>query len=135
MPAASATHYSAATSETTCLHQDGPHAPGPVGKHSADLETGSLHRSARDASARAAPGLQTLVEVQVQGSFSQTKDRPGDRDLDQGDGKGQPILGSREDPRRIAQAGHSRVQANHSEGPEAGPCHQATRTAVGDLSA
>src|SRR6266699_1910776 len=62
-PAASATHYSSATGETTYLYQDGSHAPGASGKHSADLETGSIHRSARDAPAVASPGLQTLLEV------------------------------------------------------------------------
>jgi len=41
-----------------------------------------------DAAARAAPGLQTLLEVQVEGYFPHTKDLPGDRRLDSGDGKG-----------------------------------------------
>src|SRR5215471_14551201 len=67
-----------------------------------------ITRSARDAPAVASPGLQALLEVQVQGSFSQAKTIPGDRDLDQGDGEGQPTLGSRADPRRIAQARPSR---------------------------
>ena len=38
----------------------------------------------------ASSGLQTLLEVQVEGSFSQAKNIPGDRRLDPGDGKGQP---------------------------------------------
>jgi len=33
--------------------------------------------------------LQTLLAAQVEGYFSQTKDLPGDRRLDAGDGKGQ----------------------------------------------
>ena len=42
-----------------------------------------------DAAAVASPGFQTLLEVQVEGYFYQTKDLPGDRRLDSGDGKGQ----------------------------------------------
>jgi len=57
-----------------------------------------------DAPALASPGLQALLEVQVQGGFSQAKNIPGDRDLEQGDGEGQPTLGSRAYPRRMAQA-------------------------------
>ncbi len=45
--------------------------------------------------ALASSRLQTLLEVQVEGSFSQAETIPGDRRLDQGDGKGQPALGSR----------------------------------------
>ena len=47
------------------------------GKNGSDLETGVVHRSARDATAVASPGLQTLLEVQVESSFSHTKDFPG----------------------------------------------------------
>ena len=61
-----------------------------------------------DAAAVASSRLQTLLEVQVAGSFSQAETIPGDGGLDQGDGQGQPTLGSRAHPRRIAQAGHSR---------------------------
>jgi hypothetical protein len=50
-----------------------------------------------DAAALASPGLQTLLEVQVEGYFYQTKDLPGDRRLDSGDGTGQSTLGSRTD--------------------------------------
>jgi hypothetical protein len=56
----------------------------------------------------ASSGLQTLLEVQVAGSFSQAENIPGDRRLDQGDGQGQSTVGSRTHPGRIAQAGHSR---------------------------
>ncbi len=55
--AASTTDYPASTGETTCLYQDRPYAPGIVGKYGADLETGVVHRSARDAAALASPGL------------------------------------------------------------------------------
>jgi hypothetical protein len=55
---------------------------------------GHITRSARVTSAVASSGPQTLVEVQVEGSFSQAKNIPGDRRLDQGDGKGQPTLGA-----------------------------------------
>ena len=40
-----------------------------------------------DAPAVASPGVQARVEVQVQGSFYHTKDIPGDRGPDQGDGE------------------------------------------------
>jgi hypothetical protein len=43
--------------------------------------------------ALASPGFQALVEVQVAGSFSQAKDLPGDRGLDQTDGEGQSAMG------------------------------------------
>jgi len=88
-PLTSTTDHPASTGETTCLYQDGPDAPGPAGKHGADLETSPRHRSARDAAAVASPGLQTLLEVHIEGNFSQTKDLPGDRGLDERDGKGQ----------------------------------------------
>jgi hypothetical protein len=39
--------------------------------------------------------LQALLEVQVEGSFSHAKDLPGDRGLDQADGKRQSPVGSR----------------------------------------
>jgi hypothetical protein len=64
---ASTSDHPAPSDETACLYQDGPHTPGPAGKHSADLETGPLHRSARDTSAVASSGLQTLLEVQAHG--------------------------------------------------------------------
>src|SRR6266699_3501972 len=85
---ASTTDHPASTGETACLYQDRPDAPGPADKNGADLETGVVHRSARDAAAVASPGLQTLLEVQVEGYFYQTKDLPGDHHLDSGDGKG-----------------------------------------------
>ena len=73
-PVASTTDHPAATGETACLYQDGPDAPGPAGKNGADLETSAVHRSARDAAAVASPGLQALLEVQVEGYFCQPKD-------------------------------------------------------------
>ena len=83
-----------------------------------------------DAAALASPGFQALVEIQVEGSFSQAKDIPGDYLLDSGDGKGQSTVGSRADPGRIAQGGHPRLQAHHSEVHESCAHHQATRTDV-----
>ena len=63
-----------------------------IGRH---LETSPPHCSARDAAALASSRLQTLLEVQVEVSFSQAENIPGDRGLDPGDGKGQPTVGSR----------------------------------------
>jgi hypothetical protein len=47
-PVASTPDHPASTGETACLYQDRPDAPGPADKHGADLETGVVHRSARD---------------------------------------------------------------------------------------
>jgi hypothetical protein len=52
-----------------------------------------ITRSARYAPAVASSGISAVLEVQVQGSFYQTKDIPRDRGLDQGDGKGQSTVG------------------------------------------
>ena len=73
-----------------------------------------ITRSARDAPEVASAGISAVLEVQVQGSFYQTKDIPRDRGLDQGDGKGQSTVGSGMDPGRIAQAGPSRLPAARS---------------------
>jgi hypothetical protein len=91
---ASTSDHPASTRETVCLYSDGPHTPGPAGKHSADLETGHRHRSARDASAVASSGLQALLEVQVAGSFSRAKNIQETVVLRKRDGKGQPTVGS-----------------------------------------
>src|SRR5260370_41776829 len=93
------------TGQTPAMHTGRTDAASAAGKDGSAMETSAVHCSARDASAVASPGLQALLEVQVEGSFSQTKDIPGDCSLDQGDGKGQPTLGSRTNPGRIAQAG------------------------------
>src|SRR5216684_5755683 len=71
---ASTTHHPASTGETTCLYQDGPAAPGASGGGGAHLEASAVHRSARDAAAMASPGLQALVEIQVQSHFCHTQD-------------------------------------------------------------
>jgi hypothetical protein len=71
---ASTTGHPAPTGKTAYLFQDGPHAPVPAGKHGAELETGAVHCPARDAAARAAPGLQALVEIQVQSHVCHTQD-------------------------------------------------------------
>ena len=47
-----------------------------------------------DTSALASPGIQVVLEIQVQSSFFQTQDLRGDRGVDQGDGKGQSTVGS-----------------------------------------
>ena len=66
----SATDHAAATGETACLYQNGSHTPGASGQDGSKLETSPPHCSARDAAAVASSRLQTLLEVQVEGSFS-----------------------------------------------------------------
>jgi hypothetical protein len=80
---ASTIDHPASTRETACLYSDGPQTPGPAGKHSADLETGPVIVQEDDASAVASSGLQALLEGQVAGSFSQAKNIPGDRRLEE----------------------------------------------------
>jgi len=92
---ASTSDHPASPGETPCLYQDGPHAPGLAGKNGADLEASAVHCPARDAPALASSRLQTLLEIQVEGSFSQAETIPGGRGLDPGDGQGQPTVGSR----------------------------------------
>jgi hypothetical protein len=65
--------------------------------------------------ALASSGIQTVLEIQVQSGCSQTKDSRRNRDVDQGDGEGQSTLGSGTDPRRVAQAGDSHLQAHDPE--------------------
>jgi len=85
--------------------------------------------------ARAAPGLSTLLEGQVQDSFSHAKDLPGDHGLDQADGQGQPTVGRRADQRRIAHAGHPRLQAHHAEAHASCAHHTTTWTDLEDVPA
>ena len=53
--------------------------------------------------------------------------------IDQGDGKQESALGSRAHPRRVAQAGYSRVQTNHSEIHEARSPPSPRRAEVGNV--
>ncbi len=94
---ASAIDHPAAPGEAACLYQDGSDAPGPAVNNGTNLETSPRHCPARDAAALAPPGLQALLEIQVEGSFSQAKTIPGDYLLDSGDGQEQSTLGSRTD--------------------------------------
>jgi len=80
--------------------------------------------------ALASSGFQALLEIQVEGRFSQAKDLPGNRGLDQADGEGPSPVGSRAHPGRIAQAGHTRRLSDHAEVHERRAHHQATRTEV-----
>src|SRR5215472_9373362 len=48
-----------------------------------------------DAPAMASPRLQTLLEIQVEGTFSHAKDIAGGRELHQANGQRQPTVGSR----------------------------------------
>jgi len=78
----------------------------------------------------ASPGIQALLEVQVQSTFHQTKDLGRDRGFDQGDGEEQSALGSRTYSWRIAQAEYSRLQTHDPEVHETRACRKATRTEV-----
>jgi hypothetical protein len=102
------TDHPASTGETASMHENGSDAPGSSGQDSPELETSPPPCPARDAPTLASSGFQALLEIQVQGSFSQAKDLPGDRRLDSGDGKEQPTVGSRTHPRRTPQVEHSR---------------------------
>ena len=62
-----------------------------------------ITRSARDTPTMASPGIQALLEIQVQRSLCHTKDLPRDYLLDQGDGNQQSTVGSRTHPWRITQ--------------------------------
>jgi len=81
--------------ETTSLHQNGSDAFWASGKDGSDLEAGAFHRSARDAPAVASSGISAGLEVQVQGSFSQTKDIPRDRGLEKARWQGTIDCGER----------------------------------------
>jgi len=45
---ASTSDHPASPGETTCMYQEGPHAPGSAGQNSKYLETCAVHRPARD---------------------------------------------------------------------------------------
>src|SRR5215469_14684825 len=106
---ASATDYTPSTGETACLYQDGPHASGSSCEGGSDLETSPVHNPARDVIAVASPGFAALLEVHIQSDCSQIRDICRDRGLDQGNGQRQPTVGSRADPRRIAQVRDTRL--------------------------
>jgi hypothetical protein len=99
---ASAIDHPAAPGEAACLYQDGSDAPGPAVKNGTNLETSPRHCPARDTPALASPGLQALLEIQNEGSFSRAQDLPTDRGLKQGNGQGKSSVGSRTHPGRIA---------------------------------
>jgi hypothetical protein len=85
--------------------------------------------------ALASSGIQTVLEIQVQSGCSQTKDSRRNRGIDQGDGEGQSTLGSGTDPRRVAQAGDSRLQAHDPEGHAEHSHASLKRAKLGDLPA
>ena len=93
---ASTTDHPPTAGETTCLYQDGSDASGASGqdRQAPGNKPSSLFRKTTRL-ALASSRLHTLVEVQVEVSFSQAENIPGDRGLDPGDGKGQPTVGSR----------------------------------------
>lgn len=93
-PLKTTTDHPQTASETAGQHENGSGAPRPLGKSGSVLEISALHRSARDTAALASPGIQVVLEIQVQSSFFQTHDLRGDRGIDQGDGKGQSTVGS-----------------------------------------
>jgi hypothetical protein len=92
-----------------------------------------ITRSARNAPPLASPGIQALLEIQIQSGFCQTKDLRRDRGFDQGDGEEQSALGSRTYSWRIAQAGSSRQQTHHPEVHETRTHRKATSTEVEHL--
>jgi hypothetical protein len=94
-----------------------------------------ITRSARDAPPLASPGIQALLEIQVQRNLCQTKDLPRDHILNQGDSKQQSTVGSRTSTGRITQAGSSRQQADYSEVHEIRAHCKARRTEVEHLLA
>jgi hypothetical protein len=109
---ASAIDHPAAPGEAACLYQDGSDAPGPAGKNGTNLEASPRHCPARDAPAVAPPGLQALLEIQVEGSFPQAKTIPGDYLLDWGRWQGTiGVFGAERIRAERALAGHSRVPA------------------------
>jgi hypothetical protein len=131
---ASAIDHPAAPGEAACLYQDGSDAPGPAVKNGTNLETSPRHCPARDATAVAPPGLQALLEMPVEGSFSQAKTIPGDYLLDSGDGKGQSA--SSEQNGFVVNAlslGRHVCLPHHSEVHESRAYHQAARTDLGHL--
>jgi hypothetical protein len=103
------------------------------GKSRSDLETSAVHRSTRDAPAVASPGLQALLEIQVQSSFCHTKGSRRDRGLDQGNGKQQSTVGSGTHPWRIAQARAPRQQTHDPEVHETSAHCKATRAELEDF--
>ena len=105
---ASASDHPAAPGEADCLYQDGSDVPGPAGKQGTHLETSLRHCPARGASAVAPSGLQTLLEVQVEGSFSHAKNIPGDHGLEEARWLGIIACGEQSGSGRITQTGHSR---------------------------
>jgi hypothetical protein len=88
-----------------------------------------------DAPAVASPGLSALLEVQVEGYFSSTRDLPGDCGLDPRDGQGQSPVGIRAHSGRIVETGHPRLQEDHSEVYESCASHHVRMTDVEDLPA
>ena len=107
---ASTSDHPASPGETACLYQDGLYTPGPAGKHSADLETGPHHsfRKTTDL-ALASSGLQTRLEGQVEGSFSQAKHIPGNRRLEEARWQGTTaVFGAERIRGERALAGHAR---------------------------
>ena len=135
-PVASAIDHPAAPGVAACLYQDGSDAPGPAVKNGTNLETSPRHCPARDAPAVAPPGLQALLEIQVEGSFSQAKAIPGDYLLDWG--RWQGTIDSGEQNGFVVNAlslGIHVCLPHHSEVHESRAYHQAARTDLGHLPA
>ena len=114
-PLAPTTHHPPSTNQTTDMHENGSTPASTFGKGRSGLETSSLDCSARDASQVVSSGVSPLLEAEVKGEVGTSEGGSRDHCLDQGDGKQQSTLGSGTDPRRIAQAGYSRLQTNHPE--------------------
>ncbi len=128
-----ASHYPPSTHQTTCLCSSGSLAARASRKNGSNMETSAVHCAARDALAVAPSGIQAVLEIQVQSGTSQTEDLPRDRGLNQRNGSGQPTVGSRTDPGRIAQARSSRLQTHDTEIHETGAHCRAARTELENL--
>ena len=97
------------------MHENGSAASRPAGKNGPDLETRTLHRATRNATASASSVLPPFLETEVKGDVNTRKGSRYSCCIDQGVGKEQSTLGSKTDPGRVTETGYPRVQTNDPE--------------------
>ena len=98
---ASTSDHPASPGETTCLYQEGPHAPGPAGQISKDLETSAVHRPGRRGGSRwHRQGFKLFWKYKSRAASLKPSISQETVALIGGDGKGQPPVGSRTHARR-----------------------------------